>query len=734
MPRFGLTLSLVFSIVLFMSIASLADMPGTMNYQGYLNDAGGNPISDTLAMTFVFYNQAVDGSILGSESFAEVVIDSGYFFVTLGESQAIADDIFQHNEVWLEVRVDGETMTPRVHLAKVPYSSSVASVEGAEGGQLIGNLQTTGTIRSGNSIIIDGGNDKITTTSDQLTFDINDVIFSDKITVGQPNANTGLYSLVTGKDNAVSNNYSSIIGGQNNQVSSSYSAISGGMENSVSGTYSSISGGYGNSVTSPSSFIGGGNGDIINGSFSAITGGYECDLNASYSSICGGNNNSVNEDYSLVCGGWHNDVSGIVSSIVGGRYNYILGQYSVICGGGSQDEGYGNEIFGNYSVIGGGSRNTIDSVEGIWNAHSVIGGGFNNHTYGRHTTIAGGYYNSCLAQRTSIGGGEENTAGGDYATISGGYTNTAGGFYSCIPGGRSNQATGDFSFAAGYNAHALHDGAFVWNDGHTDILESTGDDQFLIKASGGVGIGTNILNPAEAMLRVQGVIHANTGGFRFPDGTLQTTAADNGTGGDITAVYADDGLAGGGESGDVHIDINTGTGLEISADAVQMTPSYSTGGAYDSRFVNEGQSNSVNSAMIEDGTISFDDIDQNGATEGQVVTYDGSDWVAQDNVGQTGFFPAPMYDSHWFRPHEAGDTLFHNLSIDPVNMLVDLIYWDIDDIYGINNKYFGGAIDGSSDRGAYYANLTENSVVVYRFHNDGQADSARVRIWVIADD
>jgi hypothetical protein len=60
-----------------------------------------------------------------------------------------------------------------------------------------------------------------------------------------------------------------------------------------------------------------------------------------------------------------------------------------------------------------------------------------------------------------------------------------------IPCGYDNEASGSYSFAAGRYARASHDGSFVWADGGLSSMQTTAANQFLIKASGGVGIGTN---------------------------------------------------------------------------------------------------------------------------------------------------------------------------------------------------------------------------------------------------
>jgi hypothetical protein len=76
--------------------------------------------------------------------------------------------------------------------------------------------------------------------------------------------------------------------------------------------------------------------------------------------------------------------------------------------------------------------------------------------------------------------------------------------------------------------------SYFWYDDNTDDLnlqnfnESNGGDLNLNPFGGNVGIGTN--TPTEK-LQVTGTIHSTSGGFKFPDGSVQTTAG-GGTGGD----------------------------------------------------------------------------------------------------------------------------------------------------------------------------------------------------------
>jgi hypothetical protein len=144
-----------------------------------------------------------------------------------------------------------------------------------------------------------------------------------------------------------------------------------------------------------------------------------------------------------------------------------------------------------YTTVGGGKQNTASGPT------ATVGGGWFNTASGWYTTVSGGEQNRASGYDSTVGGGLSNTASGSYATISGGEYSTASGSHSTVPGGYNNIAGGASSFAAGRRAKANHNGAFVWADSTDADFASTGNNQFLIRASGGVGIGTT--NPSSKL-------------------------------------------------------------------------------------------------------------------------------------------------------------------------------------------------------------------------------------------
>jgi hypothetical protein len=199
--------------------------------------------------------------------------------------------------------------------------------------------------------------------------------------------------------------------------------------------------------------------------------------------------------------------SGVV--IGGGKNHSVDGDWAVIGGG------YDNEILHDLATISGGTGNSASGEK------STIGGGRFNEVTAYGATIAGGHMNSVSGSNGTIGGGLSNEVSQNYATIGGGYHNQAEGYYSAVPGGYYNQASGYSSFAAGYRAKANHNGSFVWGDFSASDLTTTGINEFIVRASGGVWFGTNS-SPSTPAGRF---INTSTGAYLSTGGTW-TNASD----------------------------------------------------------------------------------------------------------------------------------------------------------------------------------------------------------------
>ncbi|HMB91407.1 MAG TPA: hypothetical protein VKP65_11205, partial [Rhodothermales bacterium] len=216
-------------------------------------------------------------------------------------------------------------------------------------------------------------------------------------------------------------------------------------------------------------------------------------VTADFGTIGGGLNNRAGSVATV--GGGSGNVAGARATVAGGSSNMANGDRSTVGGG------IGNEASAERATVGGGANNTASGDR------ATISGGENN-TADRYATVGGGQVNTADGFSATIGGGTSNVASGEYATVAGGQGNEASGNHSVVGGGRDNRATGLLSmvpggfqtyatgfvsFAAGYNARAVHDGAFVWTDseGIPVPFSSTAEDQFLIRAAGGVGIGNN---------------------------------------------------------------------------------------------------------------------------------------------------------------------------------------------------------------------------------------------------
>jgi len=283
-----------------------------------------------------------------------------------------------------------------------------------------------------------------------------------------------------GEGNSISNAYgfgtqhATISGGSSNRIQFAFGGtLGGGAHNRIEeeAHHATIAGGLGNLVSdfglgfAARAFIGGGMSNVIASAGSAaIVGGVENHLgeNASFAFIGGGYRNDVIMDASY-------------SVIAGGRENWIGSSTTANTIGGGWTNVMDNNV--NYGFVGGGRGN-----------HLIDGGAYNVISGGRTNEIGG------FTDYSTVAGGAGNKIGdfGNYGTVGGGRDNQIddNANYATIPGGRRNEAT-DYGFAAGRRARAVHTGAFVWGDATDDDVSSSANNQFTVRASGGIRLFTS---------------------------------------------------------------------------------------------------------------------------------------------------------------------------------------------------------------------------------------------------
>ncbi len=140
--------------------AGAVDPDNIISYQGRLLDSNGVPLAAANAdMQFRFYDAAVGGSCLWSNDDSgcatnadiNITLTDGLFSENLGDTgdgyAAVNDTVFADNdEVYLEVEVEGETLTPRKRVVATPYALNAQTLDGIDSGSFMLN---TGDVATG---------------------------------------------------------------------------------------------------------------------------------------------------------------------------------------------------------------------------------------------------------------------------------------------------------------------------------------------------------------------------------------------------------------------------------------------------------------------------------------------------------------------------------------------------------------------------------------------------------
>ncbi|HDQ99401.1 MAG TPA: hypothetical protein ENN51_03840 [candidate division WOR-3 bacterium] len=103
-------------------------IPRLVNYQGKLTDDFGEPLTGNYNFTFAIYSAETGGSSLWSEAHGGIPVADGIFNVVLGSVSPITN-LPAGPHCWLQITVNGVTMTPRTRLVSVPYAYNADDAE-----------------------------------------------------------------------------------------------------------------------------------------------------------------------------------------------------------------------------------------------------------------------------------------------------------------------------------------------------------------------------------------------------------------------------------------------------------------------------------------------------------------------------------------------------------------------------------------------------------------------------
>ena len=211
----SLTVILFVMLLLVASMATAQDpFPYLMSYQGHLTDDLGAPLDTGLLMTFTIYDDSTGSGIWWSET-QVVQIVNGLFAVQLGSINSIPDTVMGApidpvRYLGIQVGSDPE-IDPRTRLLSVPYAFRVASINGASGGTVFGDVA----IQS--DLDVDG-----------------DLRVTGKATIGPGHTNTGTNAFVAGANNSAVSPSATVGGGSSNRADGFGSTVGGGQLDTAS--------------------------------------------------------------------------------------------------------------------------------------------------------------------------------------------------------------------------------------------------------------------------------------------------------------------------------------------------------------------------------------------------------------------------------------------------------------------------------------------------------------------
>jgi hypothetical protein len=121
-----LTLTMLLATICF------AVPPVSVNYQGKLYDTEGNPVEGDIHVAINLYTNESLSEVIYHEDIGTVQVIGGLYNFSYGSDEENFLSALNHNEVWIELVINSNPLTPKQRIIAVPYALYSQSAQSAQ--------------------------------------------------------------------------------------------------------------------------------------------------------------------------------------------------------------------------------------------------------------------------------------------------------------------------------------------------------------------------------------------------------------------------------------------------------------------------------------------------------------------------------------------------------------------------------------------------------------------------
>ncbi len=205
---------------------AFAQIPQLINYQGYLTDAEGDPLSGEYSVAFMIYDQEESGSLLWHEN-QDLILNDGRFNTILGAVTTFPSTLFHNDNCFLTVKIGSDPeMTPRKQITSVAYAFRAKTADSLD------NYSSNDFVKQGeeNAVTLDMIDETILSSIDGVSSNSGDIdlVAGDNITI-QSNNEDGTIT-ISASGGASGDDLGNHVARQNLQMNSNWISNDGDTE------------------------------------------------------------------------------------------------------------------------------------------------------------------------------------------------------------------------------------------------------------------------------------------------------------------------------------------------------------------------------------------------------------------------------------------------------------------------------------------------------------------------